>query len=116
MGITVFIGGGNMATALIGGLRRGGLDAGSIVVVEPDAAQRRRLADELGVRSVEAADASLSAAERIVWAVKPQSFLAAAAPVAPHGRAALHVSVMAGIRSDAMSRALGTERIVRAMP
>ena len=52
----------------------------------------------------------------MVWAVKPQSFAAAAAPCAPHVGRALQLSVMAGIRSEALLRATGSPRIVRAMP
>jgi pyrroline-5-carboxylate reductase len=112
-----FIGGGNMASALIGGLlERADASSPAIVVVDPDAAQRERLATRFGVRTLGAADASLEAARLVVWAVKPQYFKAAAAPCAPHVRAALHLSVMAGIRSDAIARALGSERVVRAMP
>jgi pyrroline-5-carboxylate reductase len=48
--------------------------------------------------------------------VKPQFFQVAAAPCAAHVAKALHLSVMAGIRSDAIARAVGTERIVRSMP
>jgi pyrroline-5-carboxylate reductase len=52
----------------------------------------------------------------VVWAVKPQLFAQAAAPCAPFVGAALHVSVMAGIRSSAVVAAGGSQRVVRAMP
>jgi pyrroline-5-carboxylate reductase len=66
---------------------------------------------------VEAAGgAALAGADIVVWAVKPQVFAEAAAPCAPHVGRALHLSVMAGIRSDAIARATGSERVVRAMP
>jgi len=111
-----FIGGGNMAQALIGGLLRGGRAPSSIVVVEPAPAQRERLAQAFGVAAQAAADARLSAAGTVVWAVKPQFFAAAAAPSAAFVGGALQLSVMAGIRSDALVRASGSERVVRAMP
>ena len=111
-----FIGGGNMARALIGGLRRSGWSPESIHVVEPDAAQRGALFAQFAVTAVTAADAQLASADGVVWAVKPQLFSAAAAPCAAFVRGALHLSVMAGIRSDAIARATGSQRIVRAMP
>ena len=112
----VFIGGGNMAGAIVGGLLKAGRPAREIVVVEPFDAQRERLTSQFGVRALAQADASLAGAGMVVWAVKPQSFAEAARPVAPHGAAALHLSVMAGIRSDAIASAMGTQRVVRAMP
>ncbi|MCI1191678.1 pyrroline-5-carboxylate reductase [Calidifontimicrobium sp. SYSU G02091] len=111
-----FIGGGNMAAAIVGGLVRAGRAPGSIVVVEPDAAQRERLAARHGVRTLAGADATLAQAALVVWAVKPQVFAAAAAPCAAHVRGALQLSVMAGIRSDAIARATGSDAVVRAMP
>jgi len=58
----------------------------------------------------------LTEADLVVWAVKPQVFAAAAAPVAVHTKAALHVSVMAGVRCAALTAATGSARVVRAMP
>jgi pyrroline-5-carboxylate reductase len=111
-----FIGGGNMASALIGGLLRAGRAAGDIVVVEPFEAQRARLAAQFGVQAQASADARLAGAGLVVWAVKPQTFAEAAAPCAPHVSAALQVSVMAGVRSAAVVRASGSARVVRTMP
>jgi pyrroline-5-carboxylate reductase len=113
--LIAFIGGGNMATAIIGGLLRQGRAPDSILVVDPSESQRERLAAQ-GLRTLPQADATLSEAALVVWAVKPQQFKEAAAVVAPHTGAALHYSVMAGLRTDDMARLLGTGRIVRAMP
>ncbi len=111
-----FIGGGNMASALIGGLRRAGRAAQDIVVVEPFEAQRARLAEQFGVQAQASADSRLAAVDLVVWAVKPQMFAEAALPCAPYISAALQVSLMAGVRSDAVVRASGSARVVRTMP
>jgi pyrroline-5-carboxylate reductase len=111
-----FIGGGNMASALVGGLLRAGRTPQDIVVVEPDEAQRVRLAGQFGVQAHAGADVRLAAAGMVVWAVKPQRFAEAAAPCAPYIADALQVSVMAGVRSVAVVRASGSPRVVRAMP
>jgi pyrroline-5-carboxylate reductase len=131
-----FIGGGNMAGALLGGLLGRGrerpvprvqpaafdLEAARrdgrprIVVVEPDAERRAVLTRDEGVTVLATADASLAAATVVVWAVKPQAFDAAAAPCRPHVSGALQVSVMAGIPSVRIAAATGSTRIVRAMP
>jgi pyrroline-5-carboxylate reductase len=111
-----FIGGGNMASALLGGLVEAGRPRDSILVVEPGETQRRLLDERFGVSARAVADGSLEGADVVVWAVKPQVFLAAAAPCKPYVGGALHLSVMAGIRSDAIAVATGATRVVRAMP
>ncbi len=111
-----FIGGGNMASAIIGGLIQRGLAASQIQVVEPFAEQRVRLARQFGIAASEKPGIGLSRATLVVWAVKPQTFKEAAGQARAHTPAALHLSVAAGIRSDSIALWLGTERIVRAMP
>ncbi len=111
-----FIGGGNMASAIIGGLLRQGMAADQFIVIEPYAPQRDKLRAELGIAALAQPDATLARAHQVVWAVKPQSFREAAQQVAGHTGQALHLSVMAGITSDSMAQQLGSERIVRAMP
>ena len=115
-GRIAFIGGGNMASAIIGGLVKQGRPAGRIAVVEPFAEARRRLQQQFGVVADEAAGAGLADATLVVWAVKPQTFKDAAAAARPHVQRALHLSVAAGIRTDSIAQWLGTERIVRSMP
>lgn len=105
-----------MASALIGGLLRSGRAPADIVVVEPFEAQRHKLAQAFGVQAQEAASARLADAGMVVWAVKPQMFDEAAAPCRPYMGGALQVSVMAGIQSNTIVAATGSEQVVRSMP
>ncbi|GAC1354811.1 MAG: pyrroline-5-carboxylate reductase [Variovorax sp.] len=111
-----FIGGGNMASAIIGGLLRDGLPSTQIDVVEPFAEARSRLQSKYGVSAKAQAGPHLARAGLVVWAVKPQTFREAARQVRDHVASALHLSVAAGIRSDSIAAWLGSERIVRSMP
>ena len=111
-----FIGGGNMAGAIIGGLLKRGLPGSQIHVVEPWEEQRARLQAQFGITALSAPGSALAMAGLVVWAVKPQTFHEAAQQAGPHTVQALHLSVAAGIRSDSIARWLGTERVVRAMP
>ena len=111
-----FIGGGNMASAIIGGLLKRGAPASSIQVVEPFEAQRIKLHEQFGVQIHAAPHAQLSSAALVVWAVKPQTFKDAALAARFHTKKALHLSVAAGITSSSIAHWLGTEHVVRAMP
>jgi pyrroline-5-carboxylate reductase len=111
-----FVGGGNMACAILGGLVAAGHPAERVLVVEPFEPQAAQVRDKFRVRVEAAGGAALATADIVVWAVKPQVFRDAALPCAPFVAGALHLSVMAGIRSDAIARAVSSERIVRAMP
>jgi pyrroline-5-carboxylate reductase len=112
-----FIGGGNMASALIGGLLRKGYAAQDISVVEVDAGARQRLAARFGVSSHAVPDAKTAGSDVVLVAVKPQQLHAAAESLRPLLKSQLVVTIAAGIRSADLSRWLGTYgRIVRAMP
>ncbi len=114
----LFIGGGNMASALIGGLLQQGFAADAIAVAEVSEDTRARLAASYGVRVAEVADAGLvSGADVLVLAVKPQQMRAAATPLASLVSGQLVVTIAAGIRIADLSRWLGGhDRIVRVMP
>ena len=111
-----FIGGGNMASAILGGLIREGLAPKQVVVIEPFAETAAKLQQALGVDVQAVASAVLADADLVVWAVKPQVFKEAALPVAAFTKKALHLSVAAGIRSESIARWLQTDRVVRSMP
>ena len=115
--LITFIGGGNMASAIIGGLLRQGHPPSALQIVEPWDQQRARLTEQFpGVALFASADAGLRTSDLVIWAVKPQMFKDAALASAPHLGGALHLSVAAGITTDSMVSWLGTRRIVRAMP
>jgi pyrroline-5-carboxylate reductase len=114
-----FIGGGNMAAALIAGLA-GQLTAGAnIHVVDPNADQLARLAASYGVSTARQVDESAGRGDVIVLAVKPQQMREVAANLLPHlgGANALLLSIAAGIRGADLARWLGGYgAIVRTMP
>ncbi len=112
-----FLGGGNLATALIGGLIAKGFDARSIAVVELSPAARERLGARYPVHVSTAPDAAMQGAEALVLAVKPQDMRKALASVSGVAKEKLVVSVAAGITLKSLSRWLGGhQKLVRCMP
>ncbi|RLJ68389.1 pyrroline-5-carboxylate reductase [Sulfurisoma sediminicola] len=112
-----FLGGGNMASALIGGLKKQGFAVAGIQVVEPAAEARERLTAAFGVRCAAMADAATLECEALVLSVKPQVMREALAPVAAHLSTQLVISIAAGLRMADIGRWLGGyKRLVRTMP
>jgi len=111
-----FVGGGNMARAMLGGMSASGLQTEAVRVLEPDAAKRAELAREFSVTAHEAPGEWLYDASVVVLAVKPQQMAEAVAAVRDWLGPALVISIAAGVRARTLARWLGHERIVRAMP
>ncbi len=105
-----------MASAIIGGLIRQGLAPSQIRVVEPFEATRTALVSQHAVKVEATPGAFLEDSALVVWAVKPQVFKEAAAAVRTYAAGAVHLSVMAGIRSGSIATACASERVVRTMP
>jgi pyrroline-5-carboxylate reductase len=115
MNIT-FIGGGNMASALIGGLLGRGYTAAQISVVEINADNRARLQHDFAVQAFDNLDEGVAGSRIIVFAVKPQQLRAAAQQLAPLLSGQLLISIAAGILATDLARWSNTQSIVRAMP
>ncbi|HJW02881.1 MAG TPA: pyrroline-5-carboxylate reductase [Azospira sp.] len=112
-----FLGGGNMANALIGGLVAKGFAATDISVVELHAENRAKLEATYGVHTYAGPDAAAWASDVIVLAVKPQNMKEAVAPLAGQLKDQLVVSIAAGLNLGSLSRWLGGHRrLVRCMP
>ncbi|MGQ2965417.1 pyrroline-5-carboxylate reductase [Methylophilus sp.] len=112
-----FIGGGNMAQALITGLKQRAFAMQQITVIDPDAGKHAQLQHNLGVRTAAALSEQVLQADVIVLAVKPQQLKAVAESLAPFLRSQLVISVAAGIRTADLSRWLnGYRTLVRTMP
>jgi len=112
----LFLGGGNMATALIGGMLQQGFQAAQLHAIDVSAQARSRLQQQFGIEAAAALEGAL-ADDIIVFAVKPQQMRAAAGELRACLRGQLVISIAAGIRTDDLARWLGGHaRIVRAMP
>jgi pyrroline-5-carboxylate reductase len=116
MNIT-FIGGGNMASAIIGGLLQRSWSPQQLRVVEIVAAAREKLEQTYHVQTFATVCAEALQADCVLLAIKPQQMREAAAQLAPLISHALVITIAAGIRGNDLSRWLGDhQRIVRVMP
>jgi pyrroline-5-carboxylate reductase len=118
-GPVAFIGGGNMARSLIGGLVARGFAPADIRVAEPVEALRADLRRDFGVACFDNAQAAAEGAAVWLLAVKPQVMREVCAALAAQARAQrpLAISIAAGITAGQLDRWLGGEvAVVRAMP
>ena len=112
-----FIGGGNMATAIMGGLIAHGSSPADFVVVDPNPAQCKALTDKFGVKAIAAVDDSVRAANVVLLAVKPQQMREAATSLLPLKPETVVITIAAGITLGDLARWLsGHVQLVRAMP
>ncbi|GMR19832.1 MAG: pyrroline-5-carboxylate reductase [Gammaproteobacteria bacterium] len=114
-----FIGAGNMARALAGGLLANGWPAENIIMADPDANQRQSITSNLGIATKASNNEVAQQADCLVLAVKPQVLHAVTTGLAEsvQARQPLVVSIAAGIRLDDLEQWLGGKlSVVRAMP
>ena len=112
-----FLGGGNMANALIGGLLNNGFPANEIAVIEIGAENRATLERTFGIRCFAEPDAAALYCDALLLAVKPQQMREACTPLQKLLQHQLVISVAAGLRLSDLSRWLGGhDKLVRAMP
>lgn len=111
-----FIGGGNMAAALIGGLLKRSFVAEQLCVVETNKGRHAKLHSEFGVRAVAELQAGVIESDIILLAVKPQQLHEVATSLAPLLTGQLLISIAAGVRTTDIASWLGSQNIVRAMP
>jgi len=117
----VFVGGGNMADALIGGMLKSGFAPGQLRAIEVDGAARRRLFEKYRIECIAESRGMIRAGEIVVFAVKPQQMQEAARFSGLKPNANLVVSIAAGITLASLAGWLGGPnlahtKLVRAMP
>lgn len=111
-----FIGGGNMARAIITGMKNNGFDTRTITVTDPDTEKCRQLAQTFHVQTSQTY-AHITQADVIILAVKPQQLQEVCHQLAPSLTTQLIISIAAGIRSADIARWLKNyQAIVRVMP
>lgn len=118
-----FIGGGNMASSLIGGMIAASFEAGQILVSEPDTDTRKRLRQRFHIQTTDDSSETLNS-DVVILAIKPQQLqsvcrqLSAFREKHPEvNRKPLFISIAAGVRSNDIDRWLGdTNAIIRCMP
>ncbi len=114
-----FIGCGNMARSLIGGLIANDIDKSRLIAADPDAGQRQKIKDQFAIETLSDNSAAIEQADVVLLAVKPQVMQEVIKNIAADlaGKGKLLISIAAGIGVESMQSWLGSnEAIIRAMP
>lgn len=114
---TGFIGGGNMAEAIIKGLLAGGVPAADLAVSEPSEPRRKLLSDRYGVQAICDNALLCEMSDTVILAVKPQMCSVALKDIKADLSGKLFISIMAGVKTHHIEGMLGAQaRVVRVMP
>ena len=114
-----FIGCGNMARSLVGGLIANNIDKSRLIATDPDAGKRQMINDQFGIETLGDNHAAIDKADVLVLAIKPQVMPQVIKEIATDlsGSNKLVISIAAGIRIQSISSWLGSdEAIIRVMP
>lgn len=112
-----FIGAGNMAASLIGGMRAQGFDASSIRASDRGEEQRAKISAEHGISTFASNAEAIEGADVIVLSIKPQVMKEVCLDLAQHLKPdQVVVSIAAGINCTSLENWLGERPIVRCMP
>lgn len=112
-----FIGAGNMARALVGGLVSSGIPAGNIRSFDPDPTKLERLCQDSGITAAGNNQSMVNECDVVVLAVKPQAMHKVIGELTLDSHVPLFLSIAAGLRSDALCNWFGQPvPLVRAMP
>ena len=114
-----FIGGGNMARSLIGGLIDDGMKPQFVTVSEPDTSRRKELTNDFGVTALADNVAAVNESDIVIFAVKPQVMKTAVLPLAEglSEKKPLLISIAAGIPISNLESWAGDDlAMIRAMP
>lgn len=111
-----FLGAGNMASALIRGILRGGLPPRQLLATDLDRTKLDLLSAELGTLTADSSQALIEASEVVILATKPDALASVLPPLRAQAAGRLWVSVAAGVTTDTLESWLGEARVIRAMP
>ena len=111
-----FIGAGNMARSLIGGLISSGVKSDNLFAADPGEETRTALSKDFSIQTFAENQRLVDECDVIVFAVKPQVLKAVATPLKAK-ESALYISIAAGIPSESLNNWLGSKKaVVRTMP